>query len=117
MSGYTGVPDITIPLYTVQLKDFSFPVSLSYNASGIKVNEEATRVGLGWTLNAGGVVTHTVRGRYQDFCEWAYFNDSPDNQLQDIAGIYHIDTYLTQGAGTSLPFALPQGMTLSLIHI
>lgn len=64
VSGYTGVPDITIPLYTVQLKDFSFPVSLSYNASGIKVNEEATRVGLGWTLNAGGVVTHTVRGQY-----------------------------------------------------
>lgn len=116
VSGYTGVPDITIPLYTVQLKDFSFPVSLSYNASGIKVNEEATRVGLGWTLNAGGVVTHTVRGRYQDFCEWAYFNDSPDNQLQDIAGIYHIDTYLTQGAGTSLPFALPQGMTHEMLY-
>ena len=116
VSRHTGVPDITIPLHTIRLKDFSFPVSLSYNASGIKVNEEATRVGLGWTLNAGGVVTHTVRGRYQDFCEWAYFNSPPDNQLQDIKNIYHMDTYLTQGAGTSLPFALPQGMSHETLY-
>lgn len=58
----TGIPSISIPIYTIQLRDFSFPVSISYNASGIKVNEIASRVGLGWALNAGGVVSVNTVG-------------------------------------------------------
>lgn len=111
VSYYTGVPDITIPIYEIKLKDISLPITLSYNASGIKVNEEAGRVGLGWTLNAGGIVTHTVMGRYNDFCAWAYFNMPPDNELQDITNISRLSNYLIQGSKVPLPFSLPQGLT------
>lgn len=48
VSYYTGVPDISIPVHNIISKDISFLISLSYNSSGIKVNEEASRVGLGW---------------------------------------------------------------------
>lgn len=58
----TGVPDITIPLYEVKVGDYTLPVSISYHASGIKVNDVASTVGLGWSLNAGGVITRTVCG-------------------------------------------------------
>lgn len=115
-ANYTGVPDITIPIYHIQLKDLSLPISISYNASGIKVNEEASRLGLGWILNAGGLVTHTVVGRYNDFCEWAYFNSPPDNSLSDITGIYHLSNNLIQGNRVSLPFSLPQGMTHETLY-
>ena len=66
VSLYTGVPNISIPLYEIQEGDIKLPISLSYHASGIKVEEVASNVGLGWSLNAGGVITRTVRGLPDD---------------------------------------------------
>ena len=62
VSQYTGIPNISIPLYNIQSRDISLPISLSYHAGGIKVEEEASWVGLGWSLNAGGVITRSIRG-------------------------------------------------------
>ena len=62
ISYFTGRPEISIPLYTIKDFDFSLPISLTYNASGIKISEVASWVGLGWSLNAGGVITRTIRG-------------------------------------------------------
>ncbi|MFP9097905.1 hypothetical protein ACLI09_02525 [Flavobacterium sp. RHBU_24] len=56
----TGVPNISIPLYTLEGRKLSVPISISYHASGIKVNDVASEVGLGWALNAGGIVTRSV---------------------------------------------------------
>ena len=58
----TGVPKIEIPLYDIQLGDYHLPISISYHASGIRVDDVASTVGLGWVLNAGGVVTRTIHG-------------------------------------------------------
>lgn len=61
---YTGVPDISIPLYEINLDGKTIPISLSYHASGIKVGQEASTVGLGWVLNAGGAITDNIRGGF-----------------------------------------------------
>lgn len=58
----TGVPQIDIPLYEADVRGFKFGISASYNASGIKVDDIASVVGLGWVLNAGGVISRTVKG-------------------------------------------------------
>jgi hypothetical protein len=63
---YTGVPNIDIPIYELKGRSLSVPISLSYHASGIKVGENASCVGLGWSLQAGGVVTRSVRGLADD---------------------------------------------------
>jgi len=63
---YAGIPNIGIPIYTIQLNDFSLPLSLNYHAGGIRVGEEASNVGLGWSLSAGGVITRTING-FDDF--------------------------------------------------
>jgi len=60
--GGTGIPDITIPLYTLQFRDFTLPLSISYHASGIRVNDIATSVGLNWVLNAGGAINRDIIG-------------------------------------------------------
>ncbi len=62
VSTYTGIPNISIPLYTIKFRDITIPISISYHASGIKVDEEASQVGLGWVLNAGGCVSRKIVG-------------------------------------------------------
>jgi len=52
----TGVPNISLPLYTIETKGLNIPISLSYHAGGIKVSQEASWVGLGWNLNFGGQI-------------------------------------------------------------
>src|SRR3984957_7850986 len=59
VSPYTGTADVTVPIYTIQAKGMEVPVSLSYHTAGIRVKEEASWVGLGWALNAGGTISRT----------------------------------------------------------
>lgn len=80
VSAYTGIPDISIPIYTIKFKDITVPISISYHAGGIKVTEEASQVGLGWVLNAGGSISRNVLGA-DDFNSATYF----DNTIQDFS--------------------------------
>lgn len=59
---HTGVPQLSIPIHTVTEGDISVPISISYHASGIKVEDLSSWIGLGWSLNAGGVITRSVVG-------------------------------------------------------
>jgi hypothetical protein len=70
VSTYTGVPNISIPIYQIKVRDISVPISISYHASGIKVGEEASRVGLGWTLNSGGMISRQINNE-DDFDQTA----------------------------------------------
>ncbi|MBD0833797.1 RHS repeat domain-containing protein [Aestuariibaculum sediminum] len=60
---YTGSPDIKIPIYSIEGKEFNLPISLNYDASGIKVNQIATQVGLAWSLQAGGMISRITNGK------------------------------------------------------
>ena len=66
VSLYNGLAQIDIPIHIISLPQINIPVSISYHASGIKVDEISTPVGLGWVLNAGGVVTRSVKGLPDD---------------------------------------------------
>ena len=68
VSYFNGLPSIEIPIYTAETKDLHLPISLSYHASGIKVNQYPTAVGLGWSLNAGGGITRIVNGIPDETC-------------------------------------------------
>jgi len=59
---FTGRVNIDIPIYTIKYYDIEVPISISYHGGGIKVSDERASVGLGWTLNAGGVINRIVRG-------------------------------------------------------
>jgi hypothetical protein len=59
---YTGIPSISVPIYEINTGSLKLPVSLNYHAGGVRVEEIASWAGLGWSLNAGGVITRQVRG-------------------------------------------------------
>ena len=61
-----GQAEIGIPIYTVEGRSLRLPITLSYDASGIKPEEVSGIVGLGWSLQAGGVITRTIIGRKDD---------------------------------------------------
>jgi YD repeat-containing protein len=88
VSAYTGVPNISIPLYQIVCGDISVPISLSYHASGIKVSEESSRVGLGWVLNAGGMVSRSVMGA-DDFLASpnSYMDNATHTQPDIVSGL------------------------------
>jgi hypothetical protein len=72
---FTGAPNISIPLISFKAKELESPMSLYYGSNGIKVDEVASNVGLGWNLNFGGVITRTVRDK-PDVVNSVY---APDN--------------------------------------
>lgn len=76
----TGVPKIEIPIYTLNTGDYELPIFISYHASGIKVLDVSGPVGLGWTLNAGGVITRTVCGMpdYEGYNYRMFFKSKKD---------------------------------------
>ncbi|HEX9513367.1 MAG TPA: DUF5977 domain-containing protein [Puia sp.] len=63
VGAYTGIPNIGIPLYTMQVGKYSLPISLDYHSGGLKVEEVSSSVGLGWALSAGGVITRSMHGQ------------------------------------------------------
>jgi YD repeat-containing protein len=62
VSQTTGVPNISVPIYEIKLKDFVLPISLSYHSAGIHIEEVSSNIGLGWSLNAGGMISSNVIG-------------------------------------------------------
>lgn len=59
---YTGIPEIKVSLYELTSRSLNIPIELTYHAAGIKVQEESSTIGLGWSLDAGGLITRVVRG-------------------------------------------------------
>jgi hypothetical protein len=82
VSYYTGTPSVSVPVKQVETGKLNLAVSLSYHASGNKVDDIASWVGLGWSLNAGGVITRSVRGLpdedVQGFINEGYKIEDPD---------------------------------------
>jgi len=107
VSEYTGIPSINIPLYTIKVKDFEFPISLDYNASGIQVAQEATWVGLGWNLLAGGCISVSAVGAIDGLLQSSNLNNGllAFASATDWAGMLSYSTSYRQASG--MPDGIP----------
>lgn len=76
----TGSVDIRIPLFNIECGDLELPVYLSYNSSGIKVNEPCGWVGQNWYLHAEPMLTRTPRGHIDKSgeCDFDFYKDKKD---------------------------------------
>lgn len=62
----TGIPQISLPLYSLTKDGVTIPISLSYHASGIKVSDLSGPVGLKWSLNVGGGIYRQVNDKIDE---------------------------------------------------
>ncbi|WP_418977093.1 RHS repeat domain-containing protein [Alistipes finegoldii] len=62
VSLFTGLVDITVPVYEIEINGIKVPIEFKYHASGIKYDDTSLELGLGWSFMAGGLISHQVRG-------------------------------------------------------
>lgn len=67
VSFYTGRPNVTIPLFNINVKGVELPINLRYDTSGLLMNSIPGWTGHNWTLEAGGVITRTAFGPYDEY--------------------------------------------------
>ena len=91
----TGAATANIPLYSIKIKDFTFPLSLSYSAQGLKADEATSRTGYGWILNATGMITRVVKGKPD---ELAYRLKPPREFFADTDSVFN---YLNSASNES----------------
>lgn len=58
----TGLVQISLPLYEVKSGSLTVPISLSYHSAGRKVYDQDGSIALGWSLNAGGMISRVIHG-------------------------------------------------------
>ncbi|WP_298509089.1 RHS repeat domain-containing protein [uncultured Kordia sp.] len=64
---YTGSPNIGVPIFTLKGRELDLPLALNYDASGVKVEQRATQVGLSWSFSGGGRISRIVNGLPDDY--------------------------------------------------
>lgn len=71
----TGIPDITLPLFTAVSGELSLPINMSYHSGGFKVQEIAGYAGLGWALTCDLQITRVING-LDDFGAGGYLRNT-----------------------------------------
>ncbi|WP_163410244.1 DUF5977 domain-containing protein [Flavobacterium ajazii] len=97
----TGRMNYTIPIFEIKEGDFSMPINLSYNYSGLLLDEAPGYAGVGWTFNIGGSILHSINGlddtnrEYQKEWVYKYVNKLPpyDDYISS-SGLTTITQYL-----------------------
>lgn len=77
----TGAPNIDVPLLTFKNRNISVPINIFYGSNGIRVDEISSKVGLGWNMNAGGIITRTAYD-IADEKDHSYNVVPPDSDLE-----------------------------------
>lgn len=75
VSYFTGLPNISIPFFSFGTNEMKSSVALSYHAAGLRVSEVPSWTGAGWSINAGGAISRTIRG-YADELGQGFFDQA-----------------------------------------
>ncbi|WP_157966026.1 hypothetical protein [Cognataquiflexum aquatile] len=95
---YNGLPSISIPIFEVQSGNLKIPITLSYHAGGFKYTDQASWVGMGWSLIAGGQISRTMEGKPDEgngnfLSQTNNYNIQITPQCSDV--LYKKDSYIS----------------------
>ncbi|NJM26445.1 MAG: hypothetical protein HC859_14170 [Bacteroidia bacterium] len=66
INAYTGLPEISFTLMSLTSRELSVPVTVTYDATGVRTDELSTEVGMKWNFQAGGFVVRESNGLPDD---------------------------------------------------
>jgi YD repeat-containing protein len=92
VGAFTGRPNINIPLYEIKTKSLIVPISLSYDATGIRVDDVAGWAGMNWTLNAGGAIMRMV-AKIPDEDTYGFLNSPPPRISDIVDNAYYVNYF------------------------
>lgn len=101
---YVGLPSINVPIYQVNCGSLSLPISLSYDYDGLFPLQDASWVGLGWNLNAGGVISRIIEG-YADSTQNQGYNYGQYNIIDTLFTSYNYNNFLQNAYNNNLSYA------------
>lgn len=118
VNGFTGVPDISIPLYDFKVRGGSVPIRLSYHTASVKPNLHPGWVGLGWNMLAGGCITRKVNCmpdelKHGDGTENGYLGHYSDLDSDDWTSDDRMGGYLKSLTGLNIHEAVPDEFNFS----
>lgn len=82
----SGRANVNIPLYHLEEGGVPLDITMFYDTGGVRVNDVPGWVGQNWSLNAGGVITRSVKGNSADEMFW---ETSKYGYLNDWKGYYY----------------------------
>lgn len=80
----TGSPSIGVPLFDMEHFGIQVQLALSYNTSGIRVEDRAGETGIGWRLTTGGKITRVVRQQPDDLTLTSQIWSMTARQVADV---------------------------------
>ena len=107
---YTGQFTFGIPLVQIPTRSFNYPLTLGY-ASGIKMNQQASWVGLGWDLSPGAI-TRMPRGMPDDWNNFRYYEWNEGGGLSGGLSMFGVSISFSPN-GFNIAFS-PIGFIMSL---
>lgn len=69
---FNGLPDIGLNLMNFDARDIGIPIGINNTGTGVKVNEYSSDLGMSWSLDAGGVITRSMKGLPDEFDGYSY---------------------------------------------
>lgn len=98
VSLFNGTVNISIPLCEIDAEDITLPLSLNYNSTGFRPSQEASWVGLGWSLSLNSCISRYIKFA-DDFLEYNRLKKGLLFLKQGYYGSYKYQTLgeLTEG--------------------
>jgi YD repeat-containing protein len=81
----TGGVNFEIPLYEIKVNDYNLPIKLNYRSNGFKVSEMSSNIGMGWNLEAGGMIIRTIKGQRDELNYNGYTSDAGSILYQKLS--------------------------------
>lgn len=84
---YTGTPNISVPIFTLKSRHLALPISLNYDAKGVKVNVANGYYGQNWDMSAECYVVRNMHGLPDELPNIGYLDNATSTNNFAISGM------------------------------